>query len=420
MRSGTFHVCLISEEYPPETGWGGIGTYTYNLARGLVRAGHRVTVIAGCIGEARTFTEEGITIHRIGFAPPHGALKQMLYRALQLYAADMPYFKRKVEFARAAWGLFRGIYRPEKMDIVETSEYDANAFFIARSHFVPLVVKIHTPVLLNYNLNGLPVTKEVRRCDFLERDQANHAQALTTPSRKMAELAAGWLKRKRDIRVLPNPIDTDEFTPDGPAAGAGKYLFYTGRLEKRKGVHVLLEAFGRIHQQIPEVRLVLAGHDTPTFTLPDRKEVFFMEYARQKGLLDGLSERVEFLGKVDRRQLPPLYRGSLGCVFPSASFENFPYSCLEAMSCGKAAIVTDAGGMAEMVENDRSGICVPAGSVEKLAEAMLRLAGSTEIAGQMGREARQRVLSEYSMEKMTGKTVELYQEVIDNERSRRA
>ena len=43
------NICLVSEEYPPDTGWGGIGTYTYNLARGLARIGHRVDVVAGAL-----------------------------------------------------------------------------------------------------------------------------------------------------------------------------------------------------------------------------------------------------------------------------------------------------------------------------------------------------------------------------------
>lgn len=405
------HVCLLSEEYPPETGWGGIGTYTYNLARGLGRAGHRVTVIAGCIENARTFSEEGVTVHRIGFAPPVQPLKKYPYRLFQAYAKTTPFYRKKMEFARAAWGLVKQLQHSETpVDILETSEYDGNAHFIARSNLVPLVVKIHTPLILNYRLNKLAVDRDVIRCDRMERGQVARARGLTTPSHKMAELAREWIG-SRDIRVVPNPIDTDEFSPEGACRPEGPYFFYTGRLEKRKGVHLLIQAFRRVCHRQPDIRLVLAGHDTPTFTL-NGKAVFFQEFMDATGMLEGIADRVEFLGKVDRRQLPPLYRGSLACVFPSETFENFPYSCLEAMSCGKAAIVSDSGGMAEMVQPDRSGQIVPAGEIDALAEAMLALAASPGAARRMGEAARQRVLEEYSMDRMTAATLAFYREVL--------
>ena len=232
----------------------------------------------------------------------------------------------------------------------------------------------------------------------------------------MTNLAATWLGDGRPIEVLPNPIDTEEFQPGGTSADAGcDYLFYTGRLERRKGVHLLLEAFREVHRHHPALRLILAGHDTPTFRL-EGQTLPFREYARSTGLLEGLGESVMFLGRVDRADLPPWYHGSLACIFPSEGFENFPYTCLEAMSCGKAVVVTDAGGMAEMVENGESGFCVRAGEASALAEAMGRLAADRELARRMGSAARQRVLAEYSLPAITGQTLRRYQEVLADAR----
>jgi glycosyltransferase involved in cell wall biosynthesis len=136
-----------------------------------------------------------------------------------------------------------------------------------------------------------------------------------------------------------------------------------------------------------------------------------MEFAAAENLLSGIENNVIFLGKLDRRRLPPYYRGSVAGVFPSEEFENFPYSCLEAMSCGRAVVVTDSGGMAEMAENGISGCSVPAGEVEPLAEALTQVAREQDVARRMGEAARRRVLEHYSMAAITRRTVDLYREV---------
>jgi len=122
---------------------------------------------------------------------------------------------------------------------------------------------------------------------------------------------------------------------------------------------------------------------------------------------------VEFLGRVDRLELPPWYRGSLACVFPSADFENFPYTCLEAMACGRPAVVTDAGGLAEMVEDGRSGLCVPAGSPEALEAAIERLVTEPSLAQQLGAGARKRVIEAYNLAAVARRTLAVYREVLD-------
>jgi glycogen(starch) synthase len=415
MSLPSLHIALISDEYPPDTGWGGIGTYTYNLARGLAAAGHRVEVVAGAIGPSSSRVEEGVILHRIGFAPPQSLPKRAAYRVFQFLTRRLPEVRRRLEFAHAAAGLLRRIHARDPLHLCETAEYGANGYFVRRSEDFPLVVKIHTPTLFNYRLNDLPVTREVRWNDRLERRQAREASLRTAPSRKMAELSASWLGDDKPVVVLPNPIDTGEFQPEGPTPlDEEGYFFYTGRLERRKGVHLLIEAFRAVHRRHTGIRLILAGHDTPTFRL-NGQNLPFREYARRTGLLDGLEEAVRFLGRIDRRDLPPWYRGSRACIFPSEGFENFPYSCLEAMACGRAVVVTDAGGMAEMVEDGRSGFCVRAGEAAPLAEAMERLAGDPDLARKLGESARERVMARYSMAAITAETVACYREALGDE-----
>src|SRR6266581_7668046 len=67
MRS--LHVCYISQEYPPETGWGGVGAYTYEMAHALAEAGNRVTVITRAVNGETVTSERGVEVHRISPRP---------------------------------------------------------------------------------------------------------------------------------------------------------------------------------------------------------------------------------------------------------------------------------------------------------------------------------------------------------------
>lgn len=82
------------------------------------------------------------------------------------------------------------------------------------------------------------------------------------------------------------------------------------------------------------------------------------------------------------------------------------------MACGRAAVVTDSGGMAEMVEPGRSGLVAPAGSAEALSEAIGRLVEDEGRARTMGAAARRRVLDEYGLDTATVRILNHYREVI--------
>jgi glycosyltransferase involved in cell wall biosynthesis len=125
-----------------------------------------------------------------------------------------------------------------------------------------------------------------------------------------------------------------------------------------------------------------------------------------------------FLGRKNRDELIGLYQSAYACVIPSQAFENFPYSCLEAMACGNAVIVTDTGGMTEMAEDGVCGIHVRANDPDQLAAAIRRLAEDPAAAMRMGEASRRVVLERYSTEKMTEKALATYERLIQKARYR--
>lgn len=414
------NICLLTEEYPPETGWGGIATYGFNLAQGLAGAGHRVIVISGCVDRPSITRQDGIEVHRVKFAPRAG-WKQRLWQGLVgRRLSRYPEFRRRLEFALAARKRFRHLYDRIPIHLVESPEYFGSLWAIQKlRRRCPTMIKLHTPSEVNCWVNDVPVSKDIRLSNILEKGSTRRADKLTAPSRKIIDIVTQrWLPGVRGIEHLEYPIDTDIYAPGPGRETARRHFLFTGRLEHRKGVHLLVEAFARVADDIPDFDLHLAGHDTPTFARDGRQGLRFLEYLEGAGLSPQVRARIEFLGRIPLRELIPLYRGAFACIVPSTSFENFPNSCLEAIACGKAVIVSDAGGMVEMVEHMRSGIHVKANDVDSLAAAIRHLAQHPQETAQFGQRAREIALERYATAKIVARTMQVFESVIAKGRYR--
>src|SRR3954463_12413633 len=113
------HIGLISEEFPPETGWGGIGTYTYNMAPAHVANGHAVDVFTRTWEPERTYEEDGVRIHRLYMPDP------LWRRGTRRVTAKMWETRHVLTWAHAAARAIRDVHRDDPFDVVETPEYHA-------------------------------------------------------------------------------------------------------------------------------------------------------------------------------------------------------------------------------------------------------------------------------------------------------
>jgi hypothetical protein len=120
-------------------------------------------------------------------------------------------------------------------------------------------------------------------------------------------------------------------------------------------------------------------------------------------------KNVTFTGRVPLQELPTYYRDADICVVPSA-YDNSPYSCLEAMSCGTPVIASDAGGAKEYLEHGVSGLVVPAKNAKALAQSIISLLKDEELRHRLGANARERVLKKFQRNTIAQDTVELYRE----------
>jgi|GEM_PF-14619 len=180
------------------------------------------------------------------------------------------------------------------------------------------------------------------------------------------------------------------------AATAGdRLLIFLGRLVHEKGVHVLLQALRLVLKRHPRARLLIAG------TGPALDEL--------RAQAAPLGSRTAFIGFADEADKRALLAAAELCVFPSL-YEPFGIVALEAMASGTPLIVSDVGGLAEIVEHGVTGCKTPPGDTSALALAIAELLDEPERGRQMAQAAQQTVQERFNWATIGDSTVELYKE----------
>ncbi|GIX21915.1 MAG: glycosyl transferase [Gammaproteobacteria bacterium] len=165
----------------------------------------------------------------------------------------------------------------------------------------------------------------------------------------------------------------------------------------RKGVTVLLDALERLGPKRP-VHVLLIGHmDHPRL--------------RRKIARHPFRERIHVLGF--RRDAVQIQAACSVCVLPALRREGLPKSIIEGMVYGVPPVVSDAGGSPELVEPGVSGLVVPAGDAQALAEALARLQDDPALRARMGAAARQRILEHFTVARTVEQTHALYRELLE-------
>lgn len=169
------------------------------------------------------------------------------------------------------------------------------------------------------------------------------------------------------VRVIPAAVDLDRFTPAADrealrrdlGLGPGPVLFVMRRLVRRMGLEVMLDAFARVHAEVPEARLLMAG------TGPLEAELS----ARIDQL--GLGGAARLLGRVSDADLVRYYQAADLTVVPTVALEGFGLITVESLACGTPVIGTSQGGTGEILGPLEPRMLVPPGDAEALARRLL-------------------------------------------------
>ncbi len=371
-------ILFISAEFPPETGFGGIGTYVAHLAPALAARGHAVTVLSRTLGKADTESRvDGVRIVRVADreAPAEVWQKPFDARAARLAKS---HYDRAFTVALA----LQEDPTLADVDVIEAADWAGEAALVrAMLPDVPYVVKFHTPAKLVFAWNESGVSGAfVDALHALESVAVQNALGFTCPSRWMIGACEELFGiPPGHVRAIPNPFTPGAVVPR--RAAAERRVLYAGRLEARKGVVEAVAPMCRVLRALPDVHWRLAGADTTSG--PGGGSM-------QAALLARIPEdprgRVHFLGALDRARLGDELAQADAVLLPSRH-ENFPYACLEAMAAGAAVVASRNGGMAEMIEHGRTGLLVDPKDPGSVIEALLRVLEQPFFAEELGRAA---------------------------------
>lgn len=219
-------------------------------------------------------------------------------------------------------------------------------------------------------------------------------------------------KRMRDdfgvphskIRLIHRGVNLGEFKP-ATETPKEMVIGLVGRLTPIKGHPLFLKAMARVARVFPQVKIQIIG-DAPK---PQYKEELL---ALTKRL--GLASNVEFLGT--RYDIPDLISRMSLLVVPSVGEEAFGRVAIEAGACRVPVVATRVGGLIDIIENEKDGLLVPPNDPRLLADAALRILKEPELGRRLAASLRGKVESQFGLELMFQKTLEVYQEAAAKKR----
>lgn len=241
-----------------------------------------------------------------------------------------------------------------------------------------------------------------------EEESAKNAKLITTISQySRRKIVQHYNIDAKKIRIVPNGVDVDRFTPIGDyekikqriRLGNRQMILFVGRLIPRKGVNYLIEAAKQIVKEHKDVLFVIVGNG------PLRNQLISSIIAAS------LRDHFVFLGDVSEEDLPKIYRCADIFVLPSIQ-EGQGIVLLEAQASGKPVVAFNVSGITEAVINKETGLLVNPRS-DELSTAILKLLSDTSLRRKMGQKGREFILRELSWDICAKKMLAVYHEALD-------
>jgi glycogen(starch) synthase len=386
-------VLHLSWEYPPVL-IGGLGRHVHALAETQARQGDDVVVITqGEPGAAPDEVVNGVRIIRVERDAPE--IPDWRTRFIEWT------FGFNVAVARAGMALARE-WRP---DVVHAHDWLVGqaAVLLCEARDLPLVLTMHATE--NGRMGGVLVTDQSRAIDSTEEWSVEHADRVIVCSAYMRdEVCALFGVDEGRVDVIPNGIEAADWTTTAARRRAMRRRFgspliaYAGRLEAEKGVQTLIDALPLVRREAPAARLVVVGTGGAERDLRAR--------ARRRRVADA----VTFTGYVSDEDLRAVLAAADVAVVPSL-YEPFGFVALEAMALGTPLVAARTGGLAEIVEEGRTGRTFAAGDPAELAAVLLDSLAHPRRARAVAATARAELEARYGWPAIADVTAGVYRSV---------
>lgn len=387
---------------------GGVQDHIAMLTEGLVRKGYKVTIITSRHPDKEYEERNGVRIHYAG----KGAIGN--------YSKE--YFKESLR-------KFIEINKKEKFDVIHSQ--DVSAYYLVKKKLnsklnIPLIVTMHGTSFDDFKTRmntGLSIKEPIVSLRemaifmiyayrYLRREAPTirGADKLIVTSDEQPELARKIYHLKKDkVMVIYNGVDTSYFVPGLNSEPLRKryklenkmVLLRSARLEKEKGVQTAIRAMKYIVKEKENAVLAVVG------------DGYYRKKLEKTARRLGLEKNIIFTGYVEFEELRHFFNLCDVFIGPTLRTGGYELTFTELMACGKALITTDIGGYPYLIKDNEDGFLVPKKDPKRTAEKALMLLKDEELRARIGKKAREKILKDFSIEKMIDKTIKAYKEAIE-------
>jgi len=371
-------IALVSQEYPPETAHGGVGTQTYLRAHGLASLGHEILVISHSVDEQRhEYADGSVQVIRIPGPDRYLPIHTEPVRWLTYSAAVA------VEVAQ--------LHARKPLDLVVFPEWGGEGYIHLLNQTewnrIPTVVHIHGPIVMFAHTMDWPEfdSELYRTGSMMEATCLRLANAVSSSSNCSTDWCIKHYGLEREsIPTLHTGVDTSLFFPREVPKANRPTIIFVGNIARNKGADLLLDAAIVLAREFDGLQLRLLG----------RGEEPLIKELHERAKSSGVADLLEMAGYVARQKLP-IHLSQAHVFAGPSTYEGGPGNVyLEAMACGLPVIACSGSGVSELLVDRENGFLVPPNDLDALVMRLRELLFDSEKRDAMGARARQKILTE--------------------------
>ena len=386
-------ILMLTWEYPPRI-VGGIARVVHDLSKRLIKDGHEVTVVTyrDNVNVPEYENDKGVNVYRVDnyMIHPNNFIDWIMQLNFNMIAKATEIINKDGGF-----------------DVIHAHDWLVTyaAKSLKNAYDIPIVATIHaTEAGRNSGIHD-DTQRYINDTEWLLTYEATEVIVNSNFMKNDLQRLFGLPYDK--INVIPNGINLNNFTGIERdydfrrqyAMDNEKIILYVGRLVYEKGIQHLIAAMPKILSNYHDAKLVIAGKGG---MLDDLK-------AEASNL--GLDNKVYFTGYMDSKKVQKMYKCADVAVFPS-TYEPFGIVALEAMLAGVPTVVSDIGGLDEIITHGVDGMKSYAGNPNSIADSVTTLLYDHQLATNVSKKARQKVKEQFNWEKIAQDTHFTYEKAI--------
>lgn len=376
----TRHILFICHEYPPVVA-GGIGPSVATLARGLARAGHKVSVMGFGPQELGNEVSDGVRIYRLQNPPAARAIRWWVERS---------FLHRRI----------LDLHRRDPIDVIEWPDFCG--WYWKKIEGITDVMKLHG-TFLSHHVHGLSNRRNIAT-EIMEYRISKSIKNWIGVSNWFNKEWKSYLKfTPKNEQIVYNPVDLEVFSPAGSERIPGLVL-YAGGLKRRKGVMSLAAAARVFLAGRPRAQLMMIGFESDV-TYADIRAAAGEEAARQ----------ITFVPYMDHRSLAKNMASASIYAMPSFQ-ETCGNGWVEAAACGVPVIGSIKACGPEIVAHEKNGLLTDPDDPADVAAKIAKLLDHEDYACRLGLEGRKRASEIFSLDVAVSRSEAFYDTCIRDAR----